>query len=357
MAKEPRLLRVGVLGCGPIAQAAHFESCAKARNAELHAICDVAPDLLERMRASHVPTRAFTSYEAMLADPDLEAVIVATADAFHADHARRALEAGKHVLCEKPLATTVSDAEELREAVRRSGRVFQVAHMRRFDPGIEAAYDFVRNGLGGMVGFKGWYCDSSARYTMTDALQPLIVRSALSRLPPSNPKADRQRYLLLAHGSHLLDLARHLAGEIVAVRARHTDRFDMHCWFMEVEFASGCLGQLDLTIPVRMDWHEGLHIYGERGSVVARTYSPWYFRASDVEIFSEEDGLFRRPLGADGHHYRRQVEGFADVVLHGSAQRGATIDDGVASVRAMAAVAASVRTGTAVRLDKAEGAV
>ena len=357
MTKEERRLRIGVLGCGPIAQAAHFESCTKARNAELHAICDVAADLVARMRATHAPRRAFTDYDAMLADPDLEAVIVATSDAFHVPCALRALEAGKHVLCEKPLATSVEDAERLREAVRASGRVFQVAHMRRFDPGIEAARSFIESGLGGMVGFKAWYCDSTHRYTMTDALQPLIVASAGSRRPPGDPKADRQRYLMLAHGSHLLDLSRHLAGDIAAVRARHSERFGMHCWFVETEFASGCLGQLDLTIPVRMGWHEGLQIYGERGSILARIHSPWYLRASDVEIFSEHDAVTRSPLGADGHHYRRQVEGFADTVLHGAPMRGADIDDGVASVRAMAAVTASARTGRAVRLDEAEGRV
>ena len=56
--KENRLLRVGVLGCGPIAQAAHFESCTKARNAQLYAICDVADDLRDRMAATHAPTRS-----------------------------------------------------------------------------------------------------------------------------------------------------------------------------------------------------------------------------------------------------------------------------------------------------------
>ena len=162
---------------------------------------------------------------------------------------------------------------------------------------------------------------------------------------------------MLAHGSHLLDLARHLAGDLVAVQARYSDRHGMRSWFIAADFASGCLGQLDLTIPVRMDWHEGLHIYGERGSVIAKIHSPWYFRASDVEIFSETDGMYHRPLGADGHHYRRQMEGFADVILHGTPQRGAAIDDGVASVRAMVAVATSVRMGRVVRLDEAEGGV
>ncbi len=357
MPKDERRLRIGVLGCGPIAQAAHFESCAKARNAELHAICDVAPDLVERMRCIHVPTRAFTDYDTMLADPELEAVIVATADAHHVTVARRALEAGKHVLCEKPLATSVEDAEALAAAVAQSGRVLQVAHMRRFDPGIEAAHDFIAREMGGVIGYKGWYCDSTHRYTMTDALQPLMVRSPQSLRPSGDPKADRQRYLMLAHGSHLFDLARHLAGEITAVRARHSDRFGVHCWFIETEFASGCLGQLDLTIPVRMGWHEGVQIYGQYGSVVATIHSPWYFRASDVELFSERDTTFRRPLGADGHHYRRQVEGFASVILDGAPMRGADISDGLASVRAMAAVGLSARENRSVRLADIQGVI
>ena len=81
--KEDRRLRVGVLGCGPIAQFAHLESCVKARNAELHAICDVAGDLLERMGATYEPRKIYLDYDAMLADPEVDAVIVATSDGFH----------------------------------------------------------------------------------------------------------------------------------------------------------------------------------------------------------------------------------------------------------------------------------
>src|SRR5918993_5999921 len=76
MSEEQRVLRVGVLGAGQISQAAHFEACRKAKNAELYAICDVAEDLLERMVAVHAPKRAYTDYDAMLADPDVDAVII-----------------------------------------------------------------------------------------------------------------------------------------------------------------------------------------------------------------------------------------------------------------------------------------
>ncbi|HTT26271.1 MAG TPA: Gfo/Idh/MocA family oxidoreductase, partial [Thermoplasmata archaeon] len=100
---DGRRLRVGVLGCGPIAQAAHLESAAKARNVELYAICEVADDLRERMACAYSPRKTYRDYDEMLSDPDLEAVVIATADAFHVPASLAALRAGRHVLCEKPL--------------------------------------------------------------------------------------------------------------------------------------------------------------------------------------------------------------------------------------------------------------
>lgn len=355
--KDQRRLRVGVLGCGPIAQFAHFESCVKARNAELYAICDVAEDLLARMTAIHSPAHSYGDYDAMLADPQLEAVIIATSDAFHVPAALRALQAGKHVLCEKPLGISVDEVEALRDAVAASGKVLQVGHMKRFDAGIQAAQDFVRDRIGDLLALKAWYCDSTHRYTMTDAVQPLPILSRHARKPADNPKSDLHRYYMLAHGSHLIDTARLLCGEITEVHARLNERFGAYCWFVDTSFDDGAIGHLDLTISVRMDWHEGFQLYGQHGSVIAKTFNPWYFRSSEVDIFDERNGTYHRPLGADGHFYRRQLEGFADTILTGAPQQGANVLDGLASIRCMAAIAESVRTGRLVRVADARGPI
>lgn len=90
MNKEPRQLRIGVLGCGPISQAAHFKACRKAHNAELYAMCDVAEDLVTRMAAVHEPRVTYLDYDQMLADPEVEAIIVAIADQFHVRAALKA---------------------------------------------------------------------------------------------------------------------------------------------------------------------------------------------------------------------------------------------------------------------------
>jgi predicted dehydrogenase len=353
--KDSRRLRVGVLGAGQIAQAAHFESCTKARNAELAAICDVAEDLRTRMAITHGAEKTYADYDKMLADPDIDAVIIATSDAFHVPASLRALAAGKHVLCEKPIGVTIEEAETLRKAVNLYGKILQVGHMKRFDAGLQSAKAFIDDEMGDLIALKAWYCDSTHRYAATDAVQPLIVASENARKPSINPKADLRKYYMLAHGCHLIDTARYLAGDITAVTARLSERSGIWCWFVDVEFASGALGHLDLTVAVRMDWHEGFQIYGKNGSILAKTYNPWYYKTSDVEIFRESDGSTHRVLGADGHFYRRQLEGFAGVILDGAPQTGATIDDGIASVRGMVAIARSVERGERVALADVEG--
>jgi predicted dehydrogenase len=357
MKKESRLLRIGVLGCGNIAQIAHFDAIRKARNAELYAVCDVADDLRDKMASIHSPHIAYQRFEELLGDPKVEAVVIGVADQFHVPLALKAIAAGKHVLVEKPLGVAIDECEELRRRLRETKQVLQIGNNRRFDPGIAFAQKFIREELGAMLAFKAWYCDSTYRYTMTDNLQPLPITSAQAKKPEGNPKADKRRYFILTHASHLVDTARFLGGEITSVRARLSDSCGAYCWFVEVEFASGALGHLDLTIPVRGDFEEGFQVYGEHGSVKGHVYLPWFHKTSHVECFSAKDGQFHRPLGEDAHTYKRQIEGFADTILQGVPQHGANIDDGVAAMRTLVAIARSVETGRSERLAEMAGGV
>src|SRR5262245_8899032 len=203
--KESRLLRLGILGCGPISQIAHFEAAKKARNVELTAICDLADDLRERMAALHQPRFACRDYEELLAIPEVEAVLIGVADQFHVPLALKAIKAGKHALVEKPLGVTIEECEELRSQLADAKLVFQIGNNRRFDPGIAFARKFIQEEIGGLLSFKAWYWDSVYRYTMTDNLQPVTVSSAAARKPAGNPKADKRRYFILTHASHLVD--------------------------------------------------------------------------------------------------------------------------------------------------------
>ncbi|OIN55668.1 Gfo/Idh/MocA family protein [Arsenicibacter rosenii] len=349
--KENRLLRTGILGCGPIAQFAHFEACQKARNVELYALCDAAPDLLSRMSTIWQPVKSFSDYDQMLADPELECVIIATSDAFHLAAARKAVDAGKHVLVEKPVGTSLPACYALQDlAVRKDVKV-QVGHMKRFDPGILHAHRFLREKVGQVLSYSGWYMDSTHRYTVTDNVQPLPVLSSRALKPGFDEKADKTRYYLLAHGSHLLDTAHYLAGEIGSIETRLVHRFGAWCWSMHVDFKNGAVGHLNLTVPYRGDWNEGFTVSGEYGSVEGKTYNPWYFRGSEVKCFLDKTATYEQVLGADAHFYRLQLEGLADTILQGSPQIGTDMAEGILNIKAMLAVQQSVRDKKRVYLD------
>lgn len=355
--KESRLLKIGVLGAGPIAQIAHFDACKKAKNVELYAICDQSKHLLERMSILHEPQKTFTDFAEMLQDPELEAVIIATSDAFHVPLGKLALAAGKHVFVEKPLGLNIEECEELAAQVKASGLTFQVGTNRRFDPALSYARAFIREELGELMALKAWYCDSVHRYTMTDNLQAQAFTSPDAKKPLENPKADKQRYFLLTHGSHLVDGARFLAGPIVKVQTQLVKKFGAYCWFVACEFENGSVGQLDLTVAVRGDFEEGFRVYGEYGSVNGRMHLPWFHKAGEVECFSTKDDLYRRPLGQDAYTYKLQLEHFAEVILDKKAQQGATVEDGLAAMRAMVAISRSAESGDWVNLNDVSGGV
>src|SRR5262245_56983726 len=192
-------LGIGILGCGPISQFAHLESVQKSGNSVLQAVCDADEELAQRFGRFYDAKKIYLDYDQMLGDPDVEAVIIGVSDAFHVPAALKALAAGKHVLCEKPIGIAVEEVEELEAAVRKSGKILQVGHMLRFDPGIESARDFIGGKMGQMLALKAWYCDSTHRYAMTDAVQPLPRKRSKVLRPAGDPKEDRPRYFMLAH--------------------------------------------------------------------------------------------------------------------------------------------------------------
>ena len=131
-----RPLRVGVVGLG-------YWGPNLARNlaalpgAELRWICDAAEPSLERWSRAFPGARAASEIEQLLADPELDALVIATHVPTHGELAQRALEAGKHCFVEKPLAQSVEEAEQVADAARASDRVLMVGHLLEYHPGVE----------------------------------------------------------------------------------------------------------------------------------------------------------------------------------------------------------------------------
>ncbi len=140
-----RAVRVGVVGLGYWGPnlARNFDRLAES---ELRWCCDLSPALLDRARPAFPHTRFTDRLDDLLDDPDLDAVVLATAVPTHYPLARRALEAGKHVFVEKPMAQAAHEAHELAELARAGDRVLMVGHLLRFHPGVVKVRELIEAG-------------------------------------------------------------------------------------------------------------------------------------------------------------------------------------------------------------------
>jgi predicted dehydrogenase len=121
--------------------------------AELAYICDLRDDALSAVGRRYPAARCTTSFEEVLADPDVDGVAIATPVSTHYDLARTALEAGKHVLVEKPLAASSREGEELLEAAADRGLVLMAGHTFVYSPPVNVVYELIRSGELGEIYF------------------------------------------------------------------------------------------------------------------------------------------------------------------------------------------------------------
>ena len=156
------MIRWGLVGTGAIANKRVGPALVEAQNSRLVAVCDVvesaARDLANQLQVPSV----FTSFEEILANPDVEAVYLATPVFLHAPQAIDALRAGKHVLVEKPMALSVAEAQEMVRVAREMGKTLATAYYRRFFPKIQRVRDLLVEGAFGRVimvesVFHTWY--------------------------------------------------------------------------------------------------------------------------------------------------------------------------------------------------------
>jgi len=129
-----KVYRVGIVGCGGIANGKHMPSLSKLDNVSMVAFCDIIPERAEEAAAKFGAPEAkvYADYKEMLAEEQLDIVHVLTPNESHADISIAALEAGHHVMCEKPMAKTAADARRMVEAAKRSGKKLTIGYNNRF---------------------------------------------------------------------------------------------------------------------------------------------------------------------------------------------------------------------------------
>jgi predicted dehydrogenase len=337
-------VRLALIGCGRIAQVAHLPALEKAAGVQLVALCDPNETVARAVARRYDVRSVHTDSSAVLADPAVEAVLIAAPDRFHFALTEAALTAGKHVLVEKPLASTVRDCQQLVELVARTGLKLQVGAMKRHDPGLRFAREFISAKLGEVRSFNAWYRIGTNRAGVEATLFPKTFDDPGSRRTEATFKADRERYLLATHGSHVFDTVRFLLGEVKSVTATHRRFGPDHAWHMLVTLASDAVGTVAITVDVPGDGAEGIQAYGSTGQLTAHIHFPFFRRASDVWAYSAVDGVTTMPVLSDTDAYELQIEAFARAIRLGTALAPDAVD-GLAAVRLIEAVERSAAKG------------
>ena len=141
------MLKVGLVGCGMIGREHAKRLQYKIRGCEVVAVCDVMEDSANAVAQTIGVKKVYTDANALIADPDVEAVVVTTPGQFHKGPVLAAINAGKPVFSEKPLATTAADCKEIVDAEMASGaHLVQVGFMRRYDRGYRQVQEMIRSG-------------------------------------------------------------------------------------------------------------------------------------------------------------------------------------------------------------------
>jgi len=132
--KEQKKLRVGIIGCGGIANAKHMPSLARLDTVEMVAFCDTSVEKAEKAVEEFgvQNAKAYKKYKELLKDENIDVAHVCTPNKSHADICVAALESGKHVMCEKPMAKTAFDAKRMLEASKRTGKKLTIGYQNRF---------------------------------------------------------------------------------------------------------------------------------------------------------------------------------------------------------------------------------
>jgi myo-inositol 2-dehydrogenase / D-chiro-inositol 1-dehydrogenase len=334
-------VRVGLIGAGGIGSF-HGESLARrVPRATLASVADPAPGVAERLAASLGCPQAILESAELLADPSIQAVVVAAPPSVHADLIETAAGVGKAVFCEKPMGLTLDDADRAIKAARTAGVPLQVGFNRRFATDFRAAHDLVASGQLG---------------------EPQLLRS-LTRDPElADPSIIKPWTIFLETLIHDFDTLLWLnlgarAVEVYAmadalVRPDWKDRGLLDTAMVMVRFDNGAMATAEASFQAVYGYHVRGEVFGSAGMVTAGDV-----RRMRSTTFYGEKGVVhdtvRRNVDLFHDAYTGELAHFVDCVRNGTGP-DCTGEDARAALAIALAAIESVRTGRPVRREEVE---
>ena len=329
-------VKYGVIGLGWFGEK-HLEALAAIPNVELHALCTRNPGRLAEVAAKFGVTRTFTDYHAMLADPELEAVSIVTMWDQHAAPAIAALEAGKHVFLEKPMASTVADCDAIVTAAHAAKGGFMVGHICRFNPRYAAAKEAVAAGRIGKI---------ISMYARRN-LPAWVGATVLDKIGPIIGDCVHDTDLMFWFSG-----SRAITAYAQTVRVRDHAHPDLGQVMYRLESGASCILEsvwcLPDTTPFQID--ERLEVIGTEGTISIHDTHPNLMivdkdgaRCPDTTYWPTIHGQLRGAL-------RDELAYFANCIATGNKPNVITPEESREAVRACLAAEESAATGKVVTL-------
>jgi len=352
-----RKLRIGVIGNGGIS-GVHLRAYSLNPNVEIYALCDINEEHMNQRAKEYGVTRLFTDVNEMVKLPEIDAVSVCTWNAAHAECAIAALNAGKHVLCEKPMALNAKQAKEMQEAAERNGRLLMIGFVRRFGNDCAIMEDFINQGFFGDIYYGkttylrrkgcpgGWFGDISR-----SGGGPLIDLGVhvidLSRYLMGKPKP------VSVYGAtfHKLGDKREIKGAIgYAVRDnKKDDIFDVEDLATAmIRFDNGSVLQVEASFTLNLEKDKGtIELFGTKAGA---KLDPELSIYTDVNGYMANMNLtIPTALSFEGL-FENEINHFVDCVMNGTPCRNPA-EDGVTLMKILDGIYESARTGHEVLIE------
>ncbi|TCS83361.1 Gfo/Idh/MocA family protein [Tepidibacillus fermentans] len=340
-------MNFAIVGCGRIAPK-HAESIMALEEANLVAVCDIIDEKAEEF-AKKYNAKKYLNYDEMLEDPEIEVVNICTPSGLHAEMAIKAIEKGKHVMVEKPIAMTVEDANRIIEAAKRKGVKAAAVHQNRFNDAIQKTRQALEAGRFGKMS----HGVASIRWNRNQAYYDQASWRGTREMDGGT---------LMNQCIHNIDLLRWMMGPVKKVYGNTATRFrriEMEDVGVAVlEFESGALGVIEgasTIYPTNLE--ETLNLFGETGTVVVggiavNRIEKWRFSENFKE---EEEAIVKaqaeNPPTVYGYGHQLIIKDFIDAIKE-NRDPYVTLEDGKNALEIVLAIYESAEKDQPVYLNQ-----
>ncbi|MHA6482464.1 Gfo/Idh/MocA family protein [Paenibacillus sp. strain BS8-2] len=323
-------MKIAVLGCGGMGQV-HANIYANMNGVELTCVCDDQLSSAEHL-ASITGASAYSSFETMLAQADFEVVSITLPSHLHKAYTLLAAQAGKHIICEKPIALTLEDAADMIRCCEENGVRLFIGHVVRFFP----EYVNMKQALEqGRIGRPG-----------------VAHASRIGAHPgPSKPwfaQMNKSGGVIVDLMIHDLDFLRWTLGEVSTVYGLNRNQKGLDYALVTLQFESGVVANVEANWGFPGPFHTKAEIAGSEGIVVANS-----LKNSSLQVFkTNQDGASDSISSSPGFHspYELQLNHFVQCIRTGE-EAIVTPEDAYRALELALAALESVRTGKAVHLQ------